>query len=265
VSEAFPSPSAGWPDPERIGNLADFVLHLDRLRRRAARGTVRQRVGLDALARQAGIPRSTLHTYLAGLALPPADRLDRMVLALGCPPSEAREWAQARDRIADVIEMDRPVASAGDDLAGLPAENARVKARRARGLDHCSGLVDWSTPVHERMLRASPPSPGPVVLPAVVASTWVGTYVYRDPSAASVRTGYLHPGNNWFICQTLGGPAPAAGGSPVSHTWIYTQADIAHDHTGGWGWLPAIALTGYAGAGPVPGIPWLRPESAVGG
>jgi len=50
-------------------NLADFVLHLDRLRRRAARGTARQRVGLDALARQAGIPRSTLESKIRALRI----------------------------------------------------------------------------------------------------------------------------------------------------------------------------------------------------
>lgn len=244
------------PQPELVCNLADFVLHLDRLRRRAARGTSSQRVGLDALARRTQLPRSTVHAYLTGVSLPPSDRLDVLVSALGCTPSEVHEWAQARDRVADEKELRRwqPV----DDISRLPSEHAQVRSRRAQGLDHCVDLAEWANQPSYH------PSAGsevvPTVIHAAVVATWTGTYIYRDPAADAPRTGFLHAGNNWVICQAVGGKNPMLGTQTTSRLWLYTQADVAHDQHGGWGWLPATAMAHFNPQRPLHGIPWIRSE-----
>ena len=92
--------SAG-PDPRRIISPADLVRELALLRIRAARGSQRIRVSLNELARDTGVPRSTVHAYLQGTRLPPPDSLDAIVVALGADPAEQREWAEALYRAMD--------------------------------------------------------------------------------------------------------------------------------------------------------------------
>lgn len=87
------------PDPDTVTDLAGLAEALDRLRRRAARGTGKSRVSLQDLSRLTGLPRSTAHTYVSGKALPPIDVLDRIVLALGAQPDELGAWSEAWFRI----------------------------------------------------------------------------------------------------------------------------------------------------------------------
>lgn len=244
-------PAASRPTPSEVCNSADFVLHLDRLRRRAAFGSQKARVGLDALTRSTRLPRSSVHAYLSGAVLPPADRLDLIIAALGGTATERREWADARDRVADQALLVRAQPGPGPDIVRLPSANARLRSARAVALAHLKGLA------------AAPPDPpnegadGPVVIPAVVCATWVGSYVYRDRSAGATRTGFLFAGNSWFVGQAGGGPNPALSPGVRSTAWLYTQADVDHAGGGGWGWLPATALAGFAGGPVVPGIPVL--------
>ncbi|MDT7804893.1 MAG: hypothetical protein QOI78_8326 [Actinomycetota bacterium] len=79
---------------------ADLARELDLLRGTAARGSGRKRVPLAELAKRSGVPRSTVHTYLTGQSLPPADVLDRLVIALGGTPADQPDWADAWDRVA---------------------------------------------------------------------------------------------------------------------------------------------------------------------
>ncbi|MBO1756148.1 hypothetical protein [Allobranchiibius sp. CTAmp26] len=241
---------ATTPRPESICNQADFVFELDHLRRRAAAGASRQRIGLDSLVRATGIPRSSLHGYLAGTSLPPADRLDTLVLALGATPSEAREWALALDRLFDGA-LTRRIRV--DAELQLPTENARVRSRRARGLH--TGPV----PLPDR--PGGDGANGPIVVHACVCTTWAGSHTYTEPNAGSRRTGFLHAGNNWFLGQAGGGPNPGTTHAPLSHMWLYTQADIAYDSDGGWGWVPANAVANAQCNTPLPGLlQWKRPE-----
>ena len=83
------------PGAHRVADAVDLVNELDLLRRRAARGSGKAKVGLDELARRLAMPRSTVHTYVSGRTLPPADVLDHMVIALGASQAEQREWAEA--------------------------------------------------------------------------------------------------------------------------------------------------------------------------
>lgn len=239
--------SCTTPRPESICNQADFVLALDHLRRRAAAGASRQRIGLDSLVRTTGIPRSSLHGYLAGTSLPPADRLDTLVLALGATPREAHEWALALDRLFDGVLTRR--IRADEDLQ-LPTENARVRSRRARGLH--------TVPVLLPERRRADSGTGPVVVQACVCCTWAGTHTYAEPNARSCRTGFLHAGNNWFLGQTHGTADAGDSGAPVAQIWLYTQADIAYDSDGGWGWVPANVVANAASHAPLPGLPYLE-------
>jgi hypothetical protein len=247
MQSGHPSLAVGdGPQPELISNAADFVLHLDRLRRRASAGSSRPRLGLDAVARTSGIPRSSVHGYLAGITLPSADRLDALVIALGCDPVEVREWAQARERIADLaISLRQGVE---DDISRLPTSHSRVRWERARALAGCAGIASG----RHRTLSAD----GPTVISAYVCTTLIGTYVYDEPRADSARTGYLYPGNNWFICQVRSRPNPPLGGAPASNVWLYTQADVQHDQAGGWGWAPAASIAGALPNQPIPGVRW---------
>jgi predicted DNA-binding transcriptional regulator AlpA len=234
------------PRPDLVSNAADFAFQLDRLRRRAAAGTARRKLGLDELARLTDIPRSTLHTYLAGSTLPPPDRLDVLVMAMGCNRDEVREWAQAMERVADVQHALRTLP-AEDDVARLPTTNARARSKRALGLEHCWALL--GLPVERGSVTP---------LPTVVCPSWAGSYVYQEPDPGAVRTGYLYAGNNWFVCQEEGAPNPALDGAVESSFWLYTQADVAHDARGGWGWVPANTLTTTVAGTPIDSVPLRR-------
>ncbi|TWE09262.1 transcriptional regulator with XRE-family HTH domain [Rudaeicoccus suwonensis] len=112
------------PDTLGIYSVDDFAATLDELRR--AHG-----FSLSVLSRHTGIPRSTLHTYLTGRSLPPAWQLDRIVIALGVPENDLRQWAEARERVEAIwrATQSRSPASA---TARLAADIAELRS----GLDH---------------------------------------------------------------------------------------------------------------------------------
>jgi len=82
-----------------VATLDDLVRELNLLRSRAARGTRSARISLEDLAARVDEPKSTIHAYLTGRRLAPAQLLDRMVIALGTTPAEQREWAEAWYRV----------------------------------------------------------------------------------------------------------------------------------------------------------------------
>ncbi|TDP94902.1 ATP-binding protein [Labedaea rhizosphaerae] len=88
------------PDPDGVGSLDDLARELDLLRCRAAVGTAKPRVSLTDLASRVGLPRSTVHTYVSGRTLAPAEVLDRIVIALGATPQEQARWGEAWYRVA---------------------------------------------------------------------------------------------------------------------------------------------------------------------
>lgn len=78
----------------------DVLDELHRLRVIAARKRGKVRLSLQDLAAMSGVPKSSLANYLSGRTLMPADVLDRLIIALGVAPSEARIWAESWERIA---------------------------------------------------------------------------------------------------------------------------------------------------------------------
>ncbi|HEX2901915.1 MAG TPA: NB-ARC domain-containing protein [Jatrophihabitans sp.] len=103
------------PDPRRVHDPDGLVRELGLLRIRAARGRGRGRVSLNDIATSTAIPRSTVHAYLSGGRMPPADSLDAMVVALGATPAEQREWAEALYRAVAVAGR-----ASAPDRSGTP-------------------------------------------------------------------------------------------------------------------------------------------------
>lgn len=124
----------GRPDARRISDLIGLVNELDLLRRRAARGSRKVKVGLDELTRRVGRPRSTVHAYLTGKALPPADVLDDLIIVLGADRAEQHEWAEAWFRVsASLVQAKR---------AGIPDQDGRSFLSAAhRECPHCGGTI----------------------------------------------------------------------------------------------------------------------------
>jgi tetratricopeptide (TPR) repeat protein len=117
-------------DPEQVQTRADLVRQLEVLRGNAARGSGRTRVSLAELAKRVNVPRSTVHTYLTGQTLIPAEVLDRIVIGLGGGAAEQRLWADAWDRVAAHEHSGRrlpPLASPRQ----LPADVAAFTGREA--------------------------------------------------------------------------------------------------------------------------------------
>jgi ribokinase len=95
--------SSEGPDARRVHDLDSLADELARLQVRAAVGSGRRRVTYAEVTRLLGLPattKSTIHSYLTGKTLPPAEVLDRIVIALGATPPEQREWAEAWFRVS---------------------------------------------------------------------------------------------------------------------------------------------------------------------
>jgi hypothetical protein len=114
-----------------VASLDDLVRELNLLRSRAARGTRSARVSLEELAARVDEPKSTIHAYLTGRRLAPAQLLDRMVIALGTTPAEQREWAEAWYRVCAHREVTHRTGTASTAAVPrqLPAAVAHFTGR----------------------------------------------------------------------------------------------------------------------------------------
>jgi transcriptional regulator with XRE-family HTH domain len=110
------------PDPKRVETLDDLARELGLLRARAARGTRSARVSVDELATRLGEPKSTIHAYMTGRRLAPAELLDRIVIALGSPPAEQRDWAEAWYRVGASREATHRVIATGAARPFVPQQ-----------------------------------------------------------------------------------------------------------------------------------------------
>jgi hypothetical protein len=83
------------------------------------------------------------------------------------------------------------------------------------------------------------------------------SFVMSEPKwdgPAPVRNGVLYTGRSWFGCQTRGGKNPDLGNAR-NNIWLYTQADLAYRGRG-WGWVPAVSISGGVDDGEIPGLRW---------
>ena len=64
-------------------------------------------VSLQDLAHRVDLPRSTVHAYVTGKTLAPAEVLDKIVIALGADAFEQRRWANAWHRVYDRMDRQR--------------------------------------------------------------------------------------------------------------------------------------------------------------
>ncbi len=135
------------PDPTRVFTAFELREQLSRLRSRGPDGRSRPRVSLTELSKRTGIPRSTVHTYLAGSTLPSADALDAIVLALGCRPGQARLWAEAWCRVTEGFRGSetRSRSASWSKFASLDHEVRRAMTRvtdRWYDLSHPTAIAE---------------------------------------------------------------------------------------------------------------------------
>lgn len=95
------------PDPRRVYNLDTLARELGLLLARASSGSRSPRVTLADLTRRIGLPRATIHNYITGNTLAPADVLDQIVVALSASPEEQREWSEAWFRVSAHRQAER--------------------------------------------------------------------------------------------------------------------------------------------------------------
>jgi len=147
-----------------VVDLGDLARELGLLRSRAAHGTRSARISLEELATRVGEPKSTIHSYLSGKRLAPAQVLDRMVIALGTTPAEQREWAEAWYRVCAHREATTKVAT---PIAGRATP---VPRQLPRAVEHFVGRLAQLAEL-DRLLAAN--EPGRVVV--LTGTAGVGT------------------------------------------------------------------------------------------
>ncbi|MBV9314028.1 MAG: hypothetical protein JO100_09860 [Pseudonocardia sp.] len=151
-------------DPRRVHDLDDLARELGLLLIRAARGTGQAKVSLAELTRRLNLPassKSTVHSYVSGHTLAPAEVLDRIVIALGAAPDEQRRWSEAWFRVSAWRENARRGPATGGSatsrsVLGSLADRLRrtenrptdVYAISAQNLD-LTHQVDYIGPDHE--------------------------------------------------------------------------------------------------------------------
>ena len=97
--------------------------------------------------------------------------------------------------------------------------------------------------------------------PLYHCSTYVGSAVYANPFDSSPLddSGYMNAAADvWVICQKQGRANPVIQGN-TNKWWLYTQGDAAranaYGYTGGWGYLPATAVSQGGQNEQIPGVP----------
>lgn len=233
------------PDPRRVTDLAGMAKELGLLQARAGRGTGRSRVSLAELTRRLGLPassKSTVHSYMSGRTLPPADLLDELVIALGATPAEQAQWAEAWFRVAVRKQgsgQDR--TARGSAVTRSPAEritdllHERLKRSERRPLDVLAvsaqnldliHKVDRIAPDHEASVGQPLESPGGsganTALGIALAGGKVGILgaVGVDDYGRLLRQNLESAGINTSCLLTIDGPGHRSG-----RTLVFTDGD----------------------------------------
>jgi O-acetyl-ADP-ribose deacetylase (regulator of RNase III)/transcriptional regulator with XRE-family HTH domain len=127
AQEGTVTPTDDKPAPERINALSDLAHEFDRLRRRAARPGQLQ-LSVRDLATRAGMAPSSLHPYLRGHRLCPADTYEQVLRALGVTNDQLRPWLDAWERIADAATAQPGTRDAASQSAERQADEYAATA-----------------------------------------------------------------------------------------------------------------------------------------
>jgi ribokinase len=215
------------PDPRRVHDLDDLAKELGLLLARAARGTGRQRVTLSELTRRLGLPpssKSTVHSYVSGKTLPPADLLDSIVIELGATPDEIAEWGEAWFRVTArrphrrVPSMGARPASSAMVTSVTDALRERLRRTETRRLDFCAigaqnldrvHQVDLIAPDHESQVTDPVTCPGgsgsntAFALAQLGVRTGVVGAVAADPAGVQLKSDLIAAGIDTSLLLTI--------------------------------------------------------------
>ncbi|ODU01943.1 MAG: hypothetical protein ABS81_19240 [Pseudonocardia sp. SCN 72-86] len=119
-------------DPSRANDRDSFVVELQLLKDRSG-------LSFRDIARGTGggkgehpLPFTSIRDYVSGTSLPPADRLDRIVRALGEKEAAVEGWLAALHRVRDAARA--PAALAGEPMPGSALTEGSVAPCPYRGL-----------------------------------------------------------------------------------------------------------------------------------
>ena len=77
---------------------------------------------------------------------------------------------------------------------------------------------------------------------------YLKTTVYTGVHTRQQKTGTIHGGTNWVVCQSVG--KTVHYGRSYNHWWAYTLSD-----QGSWGWVNAVFAKGGGNNGKFKGVP----------
>jgi tetratricopeptide (TPR) repeat protein len=128
-----------------VRTLVELAELLRDLRRRQARERGAPPLTYEQIATMTTWSRGSVGSYLAGVALAPIERFDRLTLLLGGRPHEREILATARDRVADALRDQRPRRADAPPTWTLPAAPGAFTGR-VELLSQLDRLVDRDGP-----------------------------------------------------------------------------------------------------------------------
>jgi len=121
------------------------------------------KVSLAELAHRVDVPRSTVHAYVSGLTLPPAEVLDRLVIALGADATEQAEWAESWFRVASRVDRQRRGG-------GRPTTEPAAPRQIPPGVPAFTGRAEQLAELDRRLAAGG----APVLVSAIAGTAGVG-------------------------------------------------------------------------------------------
>lgn len=162
-------------------------------------------MSLEELASRVAEPRSTIHAYLAGKRLAPAEVLDRMVIALGATSAEQHEWAEAWYRVT--AYRDAAHRGTGPD----PAPRAPVVHQLPLAVDNFTGRSEEIAELSRLFGQGRPGLIAAVTGPAGVGKTALAVH-WAHAWSGKFPDGQLHVDLRGFDPEPAAHPGQALAG-----------------------------------------------------
>jgi transcriptional regulator with XRE-family HTH domain len=198
VDTAHP-PGSPWPGLNlgAVETVEDFARALRRVKVRAER-TGNRKLTCRRLAEITGYSHSTISTWLSGKSLPPADKLDDLLDALGATPDERSLLATKRD---DIDDLRRDPAPARPEPVSAVQEPAWPEPARWPKLELTRGAAI-------------------VVVVGLAAAGFLAGKAGRSGDGAASPGRQTSPSTGGPAKPSSPGPAPVIPG--VMETYLYT-------------------------------------------